>query len=100
MGEIPYRRHKDLNQYMGRDSNLTPKNILGYRLIRRPKDWACAEFPFLSFSHKLSMNVRKENAMTIAFAVIFLIRIILPISILLGLGEWAHRREANYWLRR
>jgi len=38
--------------------------------------------------------------MTIVFAVIFLIRIILPISLLLGLGEWAHRREANYWLRR
>lgn len=38
--------------------------------------------------------------MTIAFAVILLIRIILPVSLLLGLGEWVHRREANYWLRR
>ena len=38
--------------------------------------------------------------MTIALAVILLIRIILPVTLLLALGEWAHRREANYWLRR
>jgi hypothetical protein len=38
--------------------------------------------------------------MTIAFAVILLIRIILPLALLLSLGEWVHRREAKYWLRR
>lgn len=38
--------------------------------------------------------------MTVALAVILLIRIILPLSLLLALGEWARRREANYWLRR
>ena len=38
--------------------------------------------------------------MTIAFAVILLIRIILPLGLLLVLGEWVHRREANYWLRK
>ena len=38
--------------------------------------------------------------MTIAFAVILLIRIILPVGLLLALGEWVHRREANYWLRK
>lgn len=38
--------------------------------------------------------------MTIAFAVILLIRIILPLGLLLALGEWVHRREANYWLRK
>jgi hypothetical protein len=27
------------------------------------KDWSCTEFPFLSLSHKLSMHVRKENAL-------------------------------------
>jgi hypothetical protein len=37
---------------------------------------------------------------TVAFAVILLMRIILPFGLLLGLGEWVHRREANYWLRR
>jgi len=37
--------------------------------------------------------------MTIAFVVILLIRIILPVSLLLGLGEWVRRREASYWLR-
>lgn len=36
---------------------------------------------------------------TVAFAVILLVRIILPLSLLLGLGEWVRRREANYWLR-
>jgi hypothetical protein len=35
---------------------------------------------------------------TIAFAVILLIRIILPFSLLIALGEWVRRREANYWL--
>jgi hypothetical protein len=78
---------------------LTPNFWLEYRLIRRPKDWACAGFPFLSFSHKLSRNVRKEIAMsTIAFAVILLIRVILPIAVLIALGEWVHRGEAHYWL--
>ena len=38
--------------------------------------------------------------MTIALAVILLIRIILPLGLLLSLGEWVHHREAKYWLRR
>ena len=38
--------------------------------------------------------------MTVAVAVILLIRIILPLGLLLSLGEWVHRREAKYWLRR
>jgi hypothetical protein len=37
---------------------------------------------------------------TVAFVVILLIRIILPFGLLLALGEWMHRREANYWLRK
>ena len=85
---------------MGRNSKLHPRNQLGYRLICRSKDWACAEFPFLSFSHKLRMNVRKEIAMTLAFATILFIRLILPIVLLILLGEWVRRREAHYWLGR
>jgi hypothetical protein len=47
------------------------------------------------------VNVRKENAMnTIALALILLIRIILPVSALIALGEWVRRREANYWFHR
>jgi hypothetical protein len=38
--------------------------------------------------------------MTIAFTLILLIRIILPLVLLLALGEWVSRREANYWARR
>lgn len=37
---------------------------------------------------------------TIVFAVILLIRVILPVSLLIAFGEWIHRREANYWLPR
>ena len=37
---------------------------------------------------------------TVAIAVIFLIRMILPFGLLIALGEWMHRREADYWLRR
>jgi hypothetical protein len=47
------------------------------------------------------MDVRKENPMsTIVLAVILLIRLILPISILLVFGEWIRRREANYWFHK
>lgn len=38
--------------------------------------------------------------MTIAFAVILLIRLILPLGLLLALGEWGQRREAKYCLGR
>jgi hypothetical protein len=34
---------------------------------------------------------------TIALAIILLIRVILPVSALIALGEWMRRREANYW---
>jgi hypothetical protein len=36
---------------------------------------------------------------TIALLVFLLIRVILPIGVLLTLGEWIRRREANYWSR-
>ena len=31
-------------------------------------------------------------------AILLLIRVIFPVSILLVLGEWIRHREANYWL--
>jgi hypothetical protein len=34
---------------------------------------------------------------TLALTLILLIRLVLPFSILITLGEWIHRREANYW---
>jgi hypothetical protein len=37
---------------------------------------------------------------TIALAAILLIRVVLPVSALLALGEWIHRREARYWLHK
>jgi hypothetical protein len=37
---------------------------------------------------------------TIALAAIFLIRVIVPVSVLLALGEWIRRREAKYWLQK
>jgi FtsZ-interacting cell division protein ZipA len=35
----------------------------------------------------------------IALALIFVVRVIVPLAILLTLGEWTQRREKNYWLR-
>lgn len=35
----------------------------------------------------------------LAIAIIFLIRVAVPIGILLALGEWMRRREENYWFR-
>jgi hypothetical protein len=36
----------------------------------------------------------------IAFTlVLFLVRAIIPFGILILLGEWIRRREANYWFR-
>jgi hypothetical protein len=35
---------------------------------------------------------------TIAIVTLFVIRLILPVSLLLALGEWMRRHEANYWL--
>ena len=35
----------------------------------------------------------------IAIAIIFLIRVVVPLGILLTLGEWMRRREVNYWTR-
>lgn len=37
---------------------------------------------------------------TIALVVLFLLRIILPVSLLIAVGEWIRRREANYWLHK
>lgn len=34
---------------------------------------------------------------TIAIAALLLARVILPVSVLVALGEWLRRREANYW---
>ena len=37
---------------------------------------------------------------TIAVIIIFVIRMILPLGLLIGLGEWMRRREQKYWLRK
>jgi FtsZ-interacting cell division protein ZipA len=36
---------------------------------------------------------------TIALTIIFIVRVLVPIAILLTLGEWVRRRERNYWLQ-
>ena len=36
--------------------------------------------------------------MTIAFALLFLVRVLIPITLMLVLGEWVRRREIHYWL--
>lgn len=35
----------------------------------------------------------------LALALLLLIRVIVPVGVLIALGEWIRRREAKYWLR-
>jgi hypothetical protein len=46
------------------------------------------------------MQIKKGDAMNaLALALIFLVRVLIPLTLLLTVGEWLHRREKNYWLR-
>jgi hypothetical protein len=36
--------------------------------------------------------------MTVVFALLFLVRVLIPVSLLLVFGEWVRRREIRYWL--
>lgn len=35
----------------------------------------------------------------IALSIILIVRVLIPLAILLTLGEWVQRREKSYWLR-
>jgi hypothetical protein len=35
----------------------------------------------------------------IVVSIILLLRVVVPLGILLAIGEWVRRREENYWLR-
>jgi hypothetical protein len=35
----------------------------------------------------------------IALAILFLLRVVVPLGILLAIGEWMRKRESNYWTR-
>ena len=37
---------------------------------------------------------------TIAFALFLLVRVLLPVGLLLAIGEWVRRREIGYWFHR
>jgi hypothetical protein len=88
------------NQYLGRDSASHPRIRFQGGLIRQVKDWESAEYLFLSISHTLGTDERKEYAMnTIVLAVILMLRVVIPLLILLSIGEWIRRRDANYWTR-
>jgi hypothetical protein len=36
----------------------------------------------------------------IALTILLVIRVLVPLAILLTLGEWVHSHEKDYWLRR
>ena len=38
--------------------------------------------------------------MTAIFAFLFLVRVLIPVALLLILGEWVRRREIRYWLQK
>jgi hypothetical protein len=35
----------------------------------------------------------------IAFTILLVVRVLVPVAILFTLGEWVQGREKNYWLR-
>lgn len=65
------------------------------------KDGTLTEFTLFSYFHKLEMELIKENAMFGIEVILTLtvIRIILPIGLMLLLGEWVRRKETCYWIR-
>ena len=69
--------------------------------MRPSKDYLFTRFIYPSIYPTLSMDKRKENVMnTIALAILFTVRVIIPLTVLLALGEWVKRREKNYWLHK
>jgi hypothetical protein len=38
--------------------------------------------------------------MTLTFAFLFLVRVLIPFALLFVLGEWVRRREIRYWLQK
>jgi len=36
---------------------------------------------------------------TIALTIILIVRVLVPVVILFGIGEWVKHHEKNYWLR-
>ena len=85
---------------MGLASFYDPSTESGIGLILHLKDWLSDEFTFLTNSHTLGMNERKENLMTsIALVLLFVVRLVVPFTLLITLGEWARRREIKYWFQ-
>jgi Mg2+/Co2+ transporter CorB len=85
---------------MGQDSDSDPRIRLRLGLIRLSKDYLFTQFLFSSISNKLSAVERKERLMnTIALTIILIVRVLVPITVLISLGEWVQRREKNYWRR-
>lgn len=84
---------------MGSAAGLTPRDCPGRGQNCYYKDWARAGFPFLSISHKLRLNEKEKVMSTIVLAILLLIRILVPLILLIALGEWVRRREASYWTR-
>jgi hypothetical protein len=36
----------------------------------------------------------------IAFTLLILVRVLIPVGLLLAIGEWVRRREIQYWFHR
>ena len=94
---------------MGRDSDSDSRSRLTLSTNRRAT-WADSyiqrlvnhpiyfRFDFAYTEH--GYIERKEHAMNaIALTIILIVRVLVPFTILITLGEWVQRREKNYWLR-
>ena len=68
------------------------------------KDGCLAEFTSHAphrYTKGESFKIRKENAMNATEFVLFLtiLRLVIPFGLILLLGEFIRRREADYWMK-
>ena len=92
MGQTPQR---EVNAWGGQPSFDVRKEAWDW-----VKDGESDEWSFQYKGHILKAE-RKENVMN-GFEIIvllFVIRVLLPLGVLMWIGEWVRRQNANYWLK-
>lgn len=97
MGYLPHARAVTQSESMGCFSVDNPYFPMGSGPIFSLKDWVSTGFPFSSFSHKLRVKEKEYDMSIITLAAIFLLRVLLPLSILVALGEWVRKRDIRNW---
>jgi len=100
MGQTPYMEDGVKVKAWGEIRIQSHESDLGLGWFVHPKDYLSTRFLFTSITRTLGIVERKEHPMNvIALTIIFIVRVLVPLTILLTLGEWVQHREKNYWLR-